>query len=112
MAELQEELRVTSEKLQLPSRFERYELIEPYKGTRPYRIKTNQILENEPIHYICPNCKGGLNKISVLQELGHLAVSSDKVCGQVFDIGPPISLDNGRSRDPYSDRNVGSNSRR
>jgi transcription elongation factor Elf1 len=51
-----------------------------------YRLKADVARTGEPAHFICPNCKDVLNKLSILQEDGNAAYCKNKDCGQVFDI--------------------------
>lgn len=101
MAQMQDELRKANEELSRRARFDRYELIEPYKGTRLYRLKADATRVGEPAHFICPNCKDVLNKMSILQEDGSSAYCKNKDCGQVFDIAPQPTL-NRQYHNPYA----------
>ena len=86
MSELQEELRQANDRLNRNADLERYELVEPYQGTRLYRLKADARRDGEPNHYICPNCRDVLGKLSVLQEGEHCAICKNKECGQVYDL--------------------------
>lgn len=91
---MQEELRAAKEELAKKADFSRYELVEPYPGTRLFRLKECERNGSEPIHYICPNCKDVLGKLSVLQEIDYYAICKNKECGQTYDLGevtpPPM----------------------
>ncbi len=101
MAQMQDELRRANEELSRRAQFDRYELAEPYRGTRLYRLKADAARSGEPIHFICPNCKDVLNKISILQEDGSAAYCKNKDCGQVFDIAPQPKLER-QYHNPYA----------
>lgn len=100
MAQMQEELRKANEELSRRAQFDRYELSEPFKGTRLYRLKADATREGEPVHFICPNCEDVLNKLSILQEDGSSAYCKNKDCGQVFDIAPPPTFER-KYQNPY-----------
>ena len=101
MAQMQEELRNANEELFRRAQLDRYELTEPYKGTRLYRLKVDEARQGEPFHYICPNCKDVLNKLSILQEGGSAAYCKNKDCGQVFDIASQPRLER-HYQNPYA----------
>lgn len=86
ISSMQEELRQAREELVKKADFERYEMVEPFPGTKIYRLKTDQKLPSEPFHFICPNCKDVLGKKSVLQEGEHYAYCKNKSCGQAFEL--------------------------
>lgn len=84
---MQEELRNAKADLAQRAQFDRYMLVEPFHGTKVYTVKPEALMINEPNHFICPNCKDVLNKLSILQEDGGAAFCKNKDCGQVYDIG-------------------------
>lgn len=86
MFSMQEELRTAKEELAKKAEFSRYELVEPFPGTKLFRLKDSERQGQEPIHYICPNCKDVLGKLSVLQESEHYAYCKNKLCGQTYEI--------------------------
>ena len=86
MFSMQDELRAAKEELAKKADFSRYEMVEPYPGTRVFRLKESERNGSEPIHYICPNCKDVLGKLSVLQEGEHYAYCKNKECGQAYEI--------------------------
>lgn len=89
---MQEDLRVAKEELSKKAEFNRYELVEPFPGTRLFRLKPAERQGSEPIHYICPNCKDVLGKLSLLQEGDHYAYCKNKDCGQAYEISEPPKL--------------------
>lgn len=101
MSQMQEELRKANEELSRRAQFDRYELKEPYKGTRLYQLKADTARQGEPVHFICPNCKDVLNKLSILQEDGSAAYCKNKECGQVFDIASQPTLER-QYHNPYA----------
>lgn len=86
MAEIQEELRLAKDELNRKAEFDRYEMFEPFPGTKIYKLKADKKTESEPTHYICPNCKDVLGKKSVLQEGECYAYCKNKNCGQAFEL--------------------------
>jgi hypothetical protein len=73
LGQMQDELRQAKEDLERRADFDRYELVEPYQGTRLYRLKQNARIDGEPMHYICPRCKDTDNIKAILQEGAHHA---------------------------------------
>ena len=100
LAEMQQELAAAREALNHRARLDRYELIEPHPGTGLYQLKAELRENNEPTHYICPNCKDVLNELSILQQDETAAYCRNKACGQVFDIAqlPPKNEHSDESR--------------
>lgn len=97
---MQEELRSAKEELTKKAEFDRYELVQPYQGTRLFILKESERRGSEPTHYICPNCKDVLGKISVLQESEHYAYCKNKQCNQSYQISPMPDFDR-QYRGPY-----------
>lgn len=97
---MQEELRVAKEDLAKKAEFNRYELVEPFPGTRVFRLKPAERQDSEPIHYICPNCKDVLGKLSVLQEGEYYANCKNKQCNQSYQISEMPDI-NRQYRGPY-----------
>lgn len=97
---MQQELMAAKEELAQKADFDRYELFEPYQGTRLYRLKESEKIGSEPIHYICPNCKDVFGNRSVLQESGYFASCPNKDCNQSYQISSMPSM-NRQYRGPY-----------
>lgn len=97
---MQEELRLAKEELAKKAEFNRYELVEPFPGTRLFRLKPAEKQGSEPIHYICPNCKDVLGKLSVLQESEHFACCKNKECNQSYQTREMPDI-NHQYRAPY-----------
>lgn len=102
LGQMQDELRRAKEELASRADLDRYELTEPFKGTRIYRLKAAAKKESEPTHYICPTCRDVLRKLSILQEGDYYAACTNKSCGQTFQTAavPPISF--GGDHNPYA----------
>lgn len=87
MGEMQEELRQAKVELARRADLNRYELVEPYPGTRIYRLKKDAQKDGEPMHYICPQCKDIRGDLSILQgDEEYVACNNTKVCGHTFQL--------------------------
>lgn len=90
MARLQDELRQAQQELAKQADFDRYELVEPYKGTFIFRLKEACRKEGEPIHEICPNCKNVLGVLSFLSGNKDTRYCKNKDCLRQYQVSKPV----------------------